>query len=96
MKYFNISAPVLEEIEANVCGDYLYFPISELPDPTQPESSNNGNYREYVEFWADTNEYRHSMSYHGDIEPYPEREKLNPDEFMAVLMHYVCKALFKY
>lgn len=73
-----ITDKTLKKISAEQRGDYLRIPISELPEKDEPESSNNGNYREYAEFWASTHEFRTSMSYHGDIEPFPPREKLSP------------------
>lgn len=82
-----ITDKTLKKIHAEQRGDYLRIPISDLPDNDKPESSNNGNYREYAEFWASTHEFRTSMSYHGDIEPFPPREKL-PSELWELYLIY--------
>ena len=92
MKMINISENTLRKIGAYQSGDYLRIPVSELCDPAKPESSNDGNYREYAEFRADTLEYRSSMSYHGDIEPMPEWVALSQGDWERELLLAVLAA----
>ena len=88
-----VTNKTLRAIGAESDGNYLRFPISELQNPDEPESTNNGNYREYAEFWADSMEFRTSMSYHGDIEAFPERERLSEREWDNELLSCVVCAL---
>ena len=92
-KLITVTNKTLRAIGAVTNGNYLRFPISELQDPDEPESSNNGNYREYAEFWANSLEFRTSMSYHGDIEDFPERESLSEKEWNSELLNCILYAL---
>ena len=66
----------------NLCG--CTIPVSPLFDPEKPESSNNGNYRAYMQFASPcvgTYRYREFSSYHSDIEPMPEWEEVTCVEY---------------
>lgn len=80
------------ELEALRDGGGLQFIIEPLLDISNPESSNNGNYREYriFEIQYDQHDNKHYMikdywSYHGDLEPYPEFEEFEYDHFYDIL-----------
>lgn len=92
-KLVTVTNKTLRAIGAVTNGNYLRFPISELQNPDEPESSNNGNYREYAEFWENSLEFRTSMSYHGDIEDFPERESLSEREWNSELLNCILYAL---
>lgn len=60
------------------------IPVSKLADPKKPESSNNGNYREYMQFESPcvgVYRYREFSSYHGDIEPMPLWQEVTLAEY---------------
>ena len=89
----NISDKTLRKIEAQTNDTFIRFPVSKLYDEDKPESSNNGNYREYAEFTSGLR-YRYIMSYHGDIEPFPEWEFAeNIDQWENLLLSAVIEAL---
>ena len=82
-----ISERRLRNAGAYWAGSYIKLPASDLWDKHNPESSNNGNYRSYHEFIFDVRGYAHrySMSYHGDIEPFPEWETVSEREWEWLL-----------
>ena len=88
-KWGNLTA---HELEALRDGGGLEFIIEPLLDISNSESSNNGNYREYrvFEIQYDHDNNKHYMiqdywSYHGDLEPSPEFEEFEYDEFYDIL-----------
>jgi len=88
----SISENTLRRIGAYVNGDYIRFPVSALADESRPESTNDGNYREYAEFRSSTNEMRSTMSYHGDIEPFPDWEQVSAQDWERELVAAVLTA----
>lgn len=60
------------------------IPVSSLFDPKKPENSNGGNYRSYIQLRSPvvgTYLMREVMSFHGDIEPYPEWTEVTLAEY---------------
>lgn len=83
----------VRELEYIWCNYGITFVISPLSDPTQSESSNNGNYREYMSFWIERSSNPEKVaymtsnywSYHGDLESYPDDQNLPFDEWYDLL-----------
>lgn len=64
------------------------FAVEPLPDPLKEESSNNGNYRHYMQFLRTADGYwvRDFYSYHGDIEPFPDYEEVSGTDYRRIFL----------
>lgn len=63
------------------------IPVSGLFDPDQPENTNGGNYRDYMQFRSPAVGvylYREFSSFHGDIEPMPTWQEVTLAEYFRL------------